>query len=326
MPLETGTYFTDLVPANPAHTDGLNQGDGHLRLIKSTLQASFKNWTSTSGVGSVGYLSATQAQLDNAVNVLTGASGATAFPAGSAAAPSIAFVGDPDSGWYKAAEDQWALALNGVQQLLMTTTAATFTQPITAPNNNNGFFVPPGTIHMYQGGSPPTGYAWMNGGTVTAASNPTLASIYGSSGGNVTLPDWRCYIPMCTDNLGGSGTTGRVGGTTSMGAVVGETNHTLSVGEMPSHAHSDAGHGHSDNGHSHGFTTTSGNTSFWTVGSGPNTGLGGGTNTTEGDGLTISTGFASITTGFANIQANGGGGAHNNVQLSVTTGFIIKLG
>lgn len=41
MPVETATYITDLVPANPTHTDGLNQADSHLRLTKSVLHATF---------------------------------------------------------------------------------------------------------------------------------------------------------------------------------------------------------------------------------------------------------------------------------------------
>lgn len=43
MPLETGTYISDLVPANPNHTDGLSQADSHLRLIKQILQNTFPN-------------------------------------------------------------------------------------------------------------------------------------------------------------------------------------------------------------------------------------------------------------------------------------------
>lgn len=41
MPVETATYISDLVPANPLVTDGLNQGDDHLRLIKQVLQTTF---------------------------------------------------------------------------------------------------------------------------------------------------------------------------------------------------------------------------------------------------------------------------------------------
>ena len=43
MGLETGTYISDLVASNPAGTDGQSQGDDHLRLLKSVLQACFPN-------------------------------------------------------------------------------------------------------------------------------------------------------------------------------------------------------------------------------------------------------------------------------------------
>jgi Chaperone of endosialidase len=41
MGLETATYIKDLVPSNPTATDFVNQGDDHLRLIKSVLQSTF---------------------------------------------------------------------------------------------------------------------------------------------------------------------------------------------------------------------------------------------------------------------------------------------
>lgn len=41
MGLETATYISQLVPANPLSTDAVSQGDDHLRLIKSVLQSSF---------------------------------------------------------------------------------------------------------------------------------------------------------------------------------------------------------------------------------------------------------------------------------------------
>lgn len=43
MPLETGTYINSLVSSNPASTDGIDKADDHLRLLKSTLLATFPN-------------------------------------------------------------------------------------------------------------------------------------------------------------------------------------------------------------------------------------------------------------------------------------------
>ena len=43
MALETGTYIDSLVVTNPAATDALSQADEHLRLLKSTIKATFPN-------------------------------------------------------------------------------------------------------------------------------------------------------------------------------------------------------------------------------------------------------------------------------------------
>lgn len=55
MPLETATYINDLVTSNPAASDGLNQADDHMRLIKSVLKNTFPGasapLTATSGPG-----------------------------------------------------------------------------------------------------------------------------------------------------------------------------------------------------------------------------------------------------------------------------------
>lgn len=90
MALETGTYISDLVTTNPPNTDGVAQADDHLRLIKSTVKATFPNIT-----GAVtpthtelnyvdGVTSALQTQLDakqpldadlTAIGALAGTSG-----------------------------------------------------------------------------------------------------------------------------------------------------------------------------------------------------------------------------------------------------------
>lgn len=333
MPLETGTYLPDLVAANPAHTDGLNQGDGHLRLIKSVLLATFPNWTDTSGVGGLGALTSTQLQLDNAVkNVVTGTGTQAFLPTGTGiSAPGISWAGDPDTGIYKNGE--------GTLQFVSDGTVIVGMGPAGINANGvpyvggTGQIAMAGAIWMYQGPSVPTGWAWMNGQTVSSASNPGLTAIYGQSGGNVTLPDWRCYAPCGVDGMGGSSATGRISNWASSGTMnagIGETTHVLVVGELAQHNHtaSDSGHTHTDNGHTHGFTLSSGNTSFWSTGGGGNTSLGGGTTSQENDSLTISTGHASLANGFANITVNNTGSntGHNTVQLSIMTGFIIKLG
>ena len=43
MALETGTYISDLVATNPTSGDLKSSGDDHLRLVKSTVKATFPN-------------------------------------------------------------------------------------------------------------------------------------------------------------------------------------------------------------------------------------------------------------------------------------------
>ena len=45
MGLETGTYINSLNASNPTTSDNVAQGDDHLRLLKSTIKASFPNVT-----------------------------------------------------------------------------------------------------------------------------------------------------------------------------------------------------------------------------------------------------------------------------------------
>lgn len=67
MPLESATYIDGLVATNPVNaTDQVAQGDDHLRLLKSTIKATFPNLT--------GAMTASQAEL----NILDGATLSTA--------------------------------------------------------------------------------------------------------------------------------------------------------------------------------------------------------------------------------------------------------
>lgn len=105
MPVETATYLADLDSSLPAHTDGLNQADSHMRLIKSAIKATFPGFTSAA-------LSATQAQIDAAINAVLGTV-AIRYVLGTAALPGITPVGDPNTGIYSPGADQLGFAVNG---------------------------------------------------------------------------------------------------------------------------------------------------------------------------------------------------------------------
>lgn len=107
MALESVTYLPDLNASNPVQTDGLTQAGNHLRNIKLALKNTFPNWTDTSGVGSLGALTATQIQIDNVALAYSAGSlvlsGTLKMPAGTALLPSIYFGTDATSGLYASA-------------------------------------------------------------------------------------------------------------------------------------------------------------------------------------------------------------------------------
>jgi hypothetical protein len=85
MGLETGSTISSLITSNPTSSDPVNQGDDHIRLLKSVLQAQFP------GAGGLGFaipITTTEAEL-NALHGLVNynfASG-TRMPFAQAAAP-----------------------------------------------------------------------------------------------------------------------------------------------------------------------------------------------------------------------------------------------
>jgi len=85
MGLETGSTISSFITSNPTSSDPVNQGDDHLRLIKSVLKAQFP---SAAGNGFATAITATEAEI-NALHGLTNfyfASG-TRMPFAQAAAP-----------------------------------------------------------------------------------------------------------------------------------------------------------------------------------------------------------------------------------------------
>ena len=54
MGLESATYISELVSANPTATDPISQGDDHLRLIKAVLKNQFSGLSGTTAVTSSG--------------------------------------------------------------------------------------------------------------------------------------------------------------------------------------------------------------------------------------------------------------------------------
>ena len=164
--------------------------------------------------------------------------------------------------------------------------------------------VEPGMIMAFAGGAAPNGWLLCDGSAVSRVTYSALFAVigttYGSGNGSTTfnVPDARGRTLIGAGS--GVGLTAR-----SLGSTVGEETHVLSTAEMPSHAHTDSGHDHAVT-FGNQIINTSGPVSY------------GGTGSTAGD-VTNNT-----TYGSANIQATGGGGAHNNMQPSLAVSCIIK--
>lgn len=138
MGLESATYIHQLNPANPVGAvDPKAQGDDHIRMVKSTLQATFPNIT--------GAMTVTQANLNQwaglaAAYAWTGQNSwslSLRAPDGTAAAPAFTFTSDTDSGLYRVAANRVGISVNGAQQLDVTTTGVeVLVGQLLAPNGS----------------------------------------------------------------------------------------------------------------------------------------------------------------------------------------------
>jgi len=156
---------------------------------------------------------------------------------------------------------------------------------------------PTGMIAPYGGSAAPTGWLLCDGASYATAAQPALSAVigytYGGSGANFNVPDLRGRVVAGLDNMGGSAAT-RLTSTTmtpdgnTRGATGGTQTHVLTTAEMPSHVHSMGG----------GFY---------------NVGVGAGGTPLLYSGTTA-----------ADTAATGGGGAHLNVQPTITLNYIIK--
>jgi hypothetical protein len=109
MGLESATFINGLVETNPTGSDNASQGDNHIRLLKSTLKATFPNVAGAVTVSHTDLNSVTD-KLNLAGGTLTGAlNGTTASFSGTVTATG-GFVGNAST----AAALQTARTINGV--------------------------------------------------------------------------------------------------------------------------------------------------------------------------------------------------------------------
>ncbi|MBN38592.1 MAG: hypothetical protein CMI29_09035 [Opitutae bacterium] len=208
MALESGTYIDSLNVANPVSTDALAQADDHLRLIKSTIKATFPNLT--------GAVTLTHAEI----NALQGLAGQLSAPSGTrlllnqSAAP---------TGWTKVTSEN-DKALRVVSGSVTTGGSAAFSTAFAS-------YTPAGSVSTTVGGT-------INSHTLTVNEIPAHEHLLfanvevNNSGGNATS---STQVPRARGVLGDSSQDHKYQmGSTSTAATLGKSS---SVGGGAGHSH-----------------------------------------------------------------------------------------
>lgn len=314
MPLETATYITDLVVANPAHTDGLSQADSHMRLLKSAAKATFPNFTSAP-------LNSSQAQLDAAAAVAAGTA-VHQFPLGTSALPGVTPLGDSNTGLWSPAADQLAFSLGGSQVLLMGGTALVTSLGVAAAafattgaySGGTGQLVPIGGTLLWWDDVLPTegGYVWCNGQAISRTTYPVLfarwGTRFGAGDGSTTfgIPDLRDTVPVGKSTMGAVASRGLQTLTnTTLGALIGLANVVLTTLNLPAY-------------------TPAGIVSTTTTNHTGDTGSGVSVNTPGSNIVPLSSQIPTLVSSFAGTPQGGTSTPVNNVQPSTTTNYILR--
>jgi len=187
--------------------------------------------------------------------------------------------------------------------------------------------IAPGTIHIFAGPSPPTGWLVCDGTHYLqnqyAVLYTAIGGYYGQGGSGASawfaVPDLRGRVPLGYVNSAVGGITGR-----TFGSIGGEEAHVLIGGELAAHNHgiNDPQHNHAlveGSGHTHaGSYLVGGQTGFLTGSGGTPMGY------INQTGLGVT--GASITNSPTNIiiQNAGGNQGHNNMQPFTVMYYIIK--
>ena len=210
MALESGTYIDSLNVANPASTDALAQADDHLRLIKSTIKATFPNLA--------GAVTLTHAEI----NALNGLAGNLSAPQGTL----MVFASSPaPTGWTtQTANNDKALRVVNGSTTLGTGGSVAFTTAFAS-------YTPTGSVNSPITGSVAAVALSVN--QIPAHRHFVAANITGNALGNLTSTNSTRrggHQELTTNNsedyhLGGAGTTD---------ATVGRTS---SVGSSQTHTH-----------------------------------------------------------------------------------------
>jgi microcystin-dependent protein len=250
LPLETATYISDLVTSNPAASDGMNNADDHMRLIKAAIKTTFPNIT--------GAVTATQAQINGAGNIFTNGAGVLAdagafFKTNSTDGFTNVLAGDID------VQLQGNLAFTfqraGGVNTFKAFGGVTATGEIKGPG-----ITPIGAAVMWFDDTLPTDtvggnaiWAWANGQVISNAATvcPILLSRWGNRfGGNgvttMGLPNMQEVVPVGKSTMGGASSPGLLasissGVKTVLNSIFGNDTKTLLGSDLPNFAPSFSG-------------------------------------------------------------------------------------
>lgn len=189
----------------------------------------------------------------------------------------------------------------------------------------------PGEIRMWGGAAIPSGYGnwvWADGTAYPNATYPsaaaniaaawrTFAGAVDPGGSNFRVPDLRGLVAIALDAMPGGARANRLSRAVAatLAGRTGEEYHTLSTAELASH-----NHGVNDPQHEHSASVTAAY-NYGADGS-ENVEVGSPQTHIDNAGLTVAMSYAA--TGVT-VQANGGGGAHENVPPAVFVPYIVKL-
>lgn len=246
MGLEAATYISSLVSTNPAATDGVAQGDDHVRLLKAVVQSTFPNadraWRMPEFVSKTANY--TVLGSDENKIILCDTSGGSF----TLTLPTPGF-----DGWMvtvlKTTTDANCVFVAPPSGNIATSVGAVAKVRVNVPYAESRYMYTgsafckldglshPGTTESFYGATAPAGFVFAYGQTLsgTSADYPELYAVRGT----LVMPDLRGRLEYGKDDMGGSAASrvttagGGVDGAT-LGAVGGGQSVTVLQANLPS--------------------------------------------------------------------------------------------